>query len=297
MASPAKRPRNEGKNKQFFVKQARKGPRNFIEVGDKGFLVTCNFRERDSIRECYMLLNEYHNKSNKQESGVKAEAVKTEEADDDIESQLKDQIAKTKQEVKDRAQNFNSVDTGVQNLIFIKTTIPDPVKLGTEIIRDLAESKKKKTKVTLRFLPIETVCKANIADIKSAGDKLFDKHFTEPTTFGINFNKRFNNDVSREEVIKELADIVSQKNEANKVNLKEPQKSIIVEIIKGHCLLTVVNDFLKLKKYNVNELWTKRDVTTEEGSEEVPSQEEEAEKGSSQEEEAEKDSPSKADDL
>jgi hypothetical protein len=53
MSSPAKkprtdgkRPRTDGKSKSFYSKQARKPQRNTIEVGDKGFLVTCNFKER-----------------------------------------------------------------------------------------------------------------------------------------------------------------------------------------------------------------------------------------------------------
>jgi hypothetical protein len=37
-----------------------------------------------------------------------------------------------------------------------------------------------------------------------------------------------------------------------------------VEIIKGNCLISVVPDFLKLKKYNVNELWDKKDKETDE---------------------------------
>lgn len=76
------------------------------------------------------------------------------------------------------------------------------------------------------MLPIEIVCKAKMEDIKNAAGELFDKHFLkEPSTFAINFNKRFNNDIQRDEVIKELADLVSMKNIGNKVNLKDPQVS------------------------------------------------------------------------
>lgn len=255
MASPAKKPRHESKPKQFYAKQARKQYRHQLEVGDSGFLVTCNFKERDSIRECYGLLNEYHNKISKD---VKVEE-KPEENDDDIASQLQDQITKTKQETKERSQKFQQIDTGVPNLIFIKASIDNTLELGTMIIRDLAETKKKKTKFTLRLLPIETVCKAQMSEITQAAEKLFDKHFMEPVTFGINFNRRYNNDVSRDEVIKKLADIVTSKNPLNKVHLKEPQRSIIVEVVKGHCLLSVVPDYVQLKKYNVNELWAKRE--------------------------------------
>ena len=259
MASPAKKPRNEGKTKAFFTKQARKSSRNSIEPGDKGFLVTCNFKERDSIRECYQLLNEYYKKLNPEDSNKEQD-----DDEDDISSQLQDQIAKTTKEMKERSFKFVSTETGIHNLIFIKTTIDDPLTLGTTIIRDLAETKKKRTKVTLRFVPITTICKAKMEDIKDAAGLLFDKHFLkEPSTFGIIFRKRFNNDIQREEVIKELAELVALKNIGNKVKLDDPQKTIVVEIIKGNCLLSVLPDYLKLKKYNLNELWGKKEEPAE----------------------------------
>lgn len=155
---------------------------------------------------------------------------------------------------------------GCQNCVFIRTTIDDPVKLGALIVRDLAETKAKKTKFTLRMLPIETVCKAKLEAIVEAGGLLFDKYFIKkPSTFSINFSRRYNSDIQRDDVIKELADLVALKNPLNKVNLKEPEQSVIVEIIKGHCLLSVLPDYLKLKKYNLNELWAKGD-STEDGS-------------------------------
>lgn len=153
---------------------------------------------------------------------------------------------------------FNYIDTGVQNLLFIRFT-EDPLPLGTAIIRDLYESKVKKTKVTLRFIPVQCVCKAKIEDIVNAAGALFDQHFLkEPSTFAINFNKRYNNDISRDEVIKQLAELVQMKHPLNKVNLKEPQQSIIVEIIKGQCLIAVLPDYLKMKKYNIHELWDRK---------------------------------------
>lgn len=51
MSSPAKRQKFNNKSKGYFQKQARKNDRGALDVGDKGFLVTCNFKERDSIRE------------------------------------------------------------------------------------------------------------------------------------------------------------------------------------------------------------------------------------------------------
>lgn len=187
----------------------------------------------------------------------------------DVEDELKRDIEKAKKENEVKAHLFNYIDTGVQNLLFIRSTIEDPQKLGTAIVRDLFTTKAKKTKVTLRFLPVQSVCKAKIEDITNAAGLLFDRYFLkEPSTFGINFNKRYNNDIQRDEVIKELAELVQMKHPLNKVNLKEPQLSIIVEIIKGYCMLSVVPDYLKMKKYNLHELW-ERNMNSENVKEET----------------------------
>lgn len=262
MSSPAKKSRPDGKAKSYFIKQARKHGGS-IEVGDQGFLVTCNFKERDSIRECYQLLNEYSKKLFPEDQGE----GEGEDDNDDITSQLQSQIEKTNKEMKERAHKFSSVATGVQNLLFIKSVV-DPLTLGVNVIRDLAETKKKRTKVTLRFIPVEAVCKANMEDLKSAAGLLFDKHFLkEPSTFGIIFHRRFHHDLQREEVIKELADLVTSKNIGNTVNLTEPKQSIIIEVIKNICLITVLPDYFKLKKYNINELWERKEEDKKEDKE------------------------------
>lgn len=212
-------------------------------------MVTCNFKERDATKECFKLLNEYH----KGDDEIQVEQPA--EDDDDIAGQLQKEIEKTQKEVKERNQLFTSVTTGVQNLLFIRSAIGDPTELGVKIMRDLAATKLKKTKFTLRMLPIAAVSKSKIEDITNAAGELFDKHFLkEPCTFAINFNKRYNHDVSRDTVINELASLVSMKNPLNKVNLKEPQKSIVVEVVKGLCMIAVVPDYLKLKRYNLHEL-------------------------------------------
>lgn len=153
---------------------------------------------------------------------------------------------------------FQSVDTGANGVVFIKSQIDEFYELGEKIIRDLFTTQQKKTKFTNRMLPIMRTCRAKLDDIINTSGELFDQHFLkEPCTFAINFNKRLNNDIQRDDVIKELAALVSQKNMRNKVNLKEPKKTILVEVIKGLCCITVVTDYILLKKYNLNELTSK----------------------------------------
>lgn len=60
--------------------------------------------------------------------------------------------------------------------------------------------------------------------------------------------------MNREEVIKELAGIVGSLNSENKVDLTNPQYTVVVEIIKAVCCLSVVKDYMLFRKYNLQEV-------------------------------------------
>lgn len=236
-----------------------------LEPGIKGFLATCNFREKDCVRECYNLLNEYANldENTETDAPVEPEQPKTENAsesddveEEDISTQLANEIKTMTESSKLDRTRFQQVETKTPNCVFIKTSIADPIGLGVKIVRDIAATKKQKTRILLRFIPVEVVCKASVEDIKNAAGKLFDQYFlnVEPKTFSIVVNKRYNNSVDRMAIIRELADIVAFKNVQHKVDLKNAELSVVVEIIKGLCCLTVLPDYNELKKFNLVEL-------------------------------------------
>ncbi|XP_061392792.1 THUMP domain-containing protein 1 homolog [Musca vetustissima] len=260
---PAKKQRFQ--NKKKFYQPSKK---QYLEVGHKGFLATCNFQEKDCVRECYNILNQYadelygpetfeESSANDKPNNPTEEETKTEEPaeSDDIADALQKQIDATQQKAKQTKRRFQVVDTGATNCIFIKTTLAEPASITKHIVKDIAETKKQKTRYLLRLLPIEIVCKANNKDIVDSAGQLCDKYFlNEPTTFSIVFNKRFNNDINRDTLIKELADIIHAKNVKHKVDLKYAKKSLIVEVIKGLCCLSVAEDYMAMKKYNLVEL-------------------------------------------
>lgn len=78
------------------------------------------------------------------------------------------------------------VETGVNNVIFIKSTVLDTLEVVSSIIKDIHETKKPKTRYLLRMLPVQIVCKAYMDDIKSKANKLFENYFSqEPKTYSI----------------------------------------------------------------------------------------------------------------
>ncbi|XP_055601677.1 THUMP domain-containing protein 1 homolog [Uranotaenia lowii] len=279
----AKRPRmdgqkqrNKGDKRNYYAKSAAPagggGRRKaFLEPGQRGFMITCNMRERDCIRESYMLLNEYADElygkleETKPVENQKATEDNTEEDDgeaEDISVLVQKQAESVRQEK--RQFRFESVETGAKNCCFISTILKDPKELGLHILRALAEKKELKSRFILRMMPIEVVTRANIKDIQNAAGPLFDRYFLkEPKTFSIVFNRRFNNAIQRDEVIDALAKLVSSKNMGNKANLKSPDLAVIVEIVKGLCLISVVPDYFVLRKFNVVELCAKKEQTEE----------------------------------
>lgn len=261
--------RRKMNNKGQYQSQYHSKPRNFLEPGVRGFLATCNFNEKECVRECYNLLNEYADQlENENEAAIASDKVESkstfddsgtaadEPDEEDISTLLENEINSIKTAQRTGEHRFQQIETKVKNCVFIRTTVPDPNALGVYIMRNLAETKQRKTRMLLRFLPVDAVCKANIEDIKNAAGKLFDKVFlnTEPTTFSVIVNKRFNNSIDRMHIIQGLAELIDFKSTAHKVDLKTPKVSVVCEIVKGHCCISILPDYFKLKKYNVHEL-------------------------------------------
>ncbi|KAJ8731964.1 hypothetical protein PYW08_014694 [Mythimna loreyi] len=266
------------KKKKFYFRKRRN--KYFLEPGFRGFFCTCNFREKDCVKEVYNLLNEYAGKlypdlGLEQQSAVPESAAPEDRSDSesedetDIGDMLRREVDSLKKDSQKslRHKRFQVVETGASNCIFVKTNLPSPEELTTAIIKDLVTTRLSKTRHVLRLLPIMATCKANLPDIMECAGKLFDKYFLkQSSSFAIIFNKRFNSSVCRDLIIKELAEMVVLKNANNKADLKNPGLCIIVEIIKGICLLSIVDNYFTYKKYNLNELSKDEASNDSEGS-------------------------------
>lgn len=267
MASPVQQPlpsgggKRKGKAQYVPAKRARRcdggGPRQ-LEPGLQGILITCNMNERKCVEEAYSLLNEYGDDlfgpekfpdKDRQSSGSEGE-------DDDVEAALKKEVGDIKASTEMRLRRFQSVESGANNVVFIRTLGIEPEKLVHHILQDMYKTKKKKTRVILRMLPISGTCKAFLEDMKKYAETFLEPWFKAPNkgTFQIVYKSRNNSHMNREEVIKELAGIVGSLNSENKVDLTNPQYTVVVEIIKAVCCLSVVKDYTLFRKYNLQEV-------------------------------------------
>ncbi|XP_042758912.1 THUMP domain-containing protein 1-like [Panthera leo] len=276
MVAPVQQPpqssggKRKGKARYVQAKRARRcdggGPPQ-LEPGLQGILITCDTNERKCVEEAYSLLNEYGDDvygpekftdKDQQPSGSEGE-------DDDVEAALKKEASDIKASTEMKLRRFQSVESGANNVVFIRTLGIEPEKLVHHILQDKYKTKKKKTRVILRMLPISGTCKAFLEDMKKYAETFLEPWFKAPNkgTFQIVYKSRNNIHMNREEVIKELAGIVGSLNSENKVDLTNPQYTVVVEIIKAVCCLKKKKNNLwniyAMEYYSsVKKEWTKR---------------------------------------
>lgn len=253
--------KRKGKAQYVQAKRARRGPGGGprqLAPAMQGILITCNMNERKCVEEAYSLLSEYGDDlfgpekftdNDQQPSGSEGE-------DEDVEAALKKEVGDIKTSTEMRLRRFQSVESGANNVVFIRTLGIEPEKLVHHILQDMYKTKKKKTRVILRMLPVSGTCKAFLEDMKKYAETFLEPWFKAPKkgTFQIVYKSRNNSHTNREEVIKELAGIVGSLNSENKVDLTNPQYTVVVEIIKAVCCLSVVKDYMLFRKYNLQEV-------------------------------------------
>ncbi|KAM8878610.1 THUMP domain-containing protein 1 [Spinachia spinachia] len=262
MSAASNDPKKRGK-KRYAAGNRHGGKRwrgsRELEVGMQGILITCNMNERRCTAEAFNLLNEYADElfgPEKLQDNTASSSDKEEEEEDeeDVDLALKKEVAQLKTVKQER--RFQSLDSGANNVIFIKTQNLESDKLVHRILSDLQATKKKKSRVILRMLPVTGTCKAFEEDILKYLTTFLEPWFKTPncSTFQIAFKARNSSHNKREEIIKSVAGLVGKLNPKNKVDLTNPQLTIIVEVIKAVCCVSVVKDYALFRKYNVQEV-------------------------------------------
>nr|XP_022908817.1 THUMP domain-containing protein 1 [Onthophagus taurus] len=221
-----------------------------LEPGMKGFLCTFNNREKECIREAYNVLNKYADElygPETLECDLNPEQSES-NIEDDLEKELKELKAKNV-----KKKRFQVVKSGAKNVLFVRTTIEDPVTLATLIMNELKNSKSPQTRFLYRLIPIQVTCKAYIDDIKNVlKESILGNHFKDnDKSFSIVYNHRNNNHLERDTVIKSVADLIEEIPGKHPVNLNNPDVSIVIEIIKNVALLAIVHNYVDMKKFNL----------------------------------------------
>ncbi|XP_020230117.1 protein hsr-9 [Cajanus cajan] len=169
-----------------------------------------------------------------------------------IEEELKELGDKNK-------RRFVKLDSGCNGVVFVQMKKRDGDKSPTDIVHRIvtsaASTRKHMSRFILRILPIEVSCYASKEEISRAIKPLVEQYFPvetqTPQKFAVLYEARANTGVDRMEIIDAVAKSVPG---PHKVDLKNPDKTIVVEIARTVCLIGVIEKYKELSKYNLRQL-------------------------------------------
>jgi len=244
--------------KSYYINQAKKRKRQFVlEAGLSGVLVTCMNKERNCIHEAYNLLNEYADKLYGPEQIEKNDGSQSNSDDEDIQKSLEREV-KAMQEQPVQQRRFQVVESSVTNCLFIKSTVENPCHLIHTILSDIVESGASKSRYIQRMLPVSVTCKAHPKDVVKAAEPIIEQYFgaSEPEvkTYYITTRARNNTSTDLKQVLPDLVSLMQSKYSRHKVDYKTPELVISVEVLCKVACISILKDFNRLRKYNLQEV-------------------------------------------
>uniref|UniRef100_A0A0E0MGF1 THUMP domain-containing protein n=1 Tax=Oryza punctata TaxID=4537 RepID=A0A0E0MGF1_ORYPU len=161
---------------------------------------------------------------------------------------------------------FATLDSGCNGCIFIqmhkRDGDPGPVEIVQNMMSSAASTRKHMSRLSfsmyarfiLRVLPTEVTCYASEEEITKAISPLVEKYFPKESSvykFAVLYEARSNTGIDRMKIINAVAKSVPQ---PHKVDLSNPDRTIIVQIAKTICMIGVVERYKELAKFNLRQL-------------------------------------------
>ncbi|GAV65037.1 THUMP domain-containing protein [Cephalotus follicularis] len=181
-----------------------------------------------------------------------SENVEEKAIDKLIEAELKELGDKNK-------RRFVNLDSGCNGVVFVQMRKrdgdPGPKDIVQHMMTSAAATRKHMSRFILRVLPVEVACYASEEEISRAIKPLVEQHFPvetqSPQKFAVLYEARANTGIERMKIINSVAKSVPG---PHKVDLSNPDKSIIVQIVKTVCLIGIVEKYKELGKFNLRQL-------------------------------------------
>ncbi|GEQ67039.1 hypothetical protein JCM33374_g702 [Metschnikowia sp. JCM 33374] len=264
---------NGNKNKKYKVS-------GFIDPNTTGVYATCNRgRELGCRKELVRLLSEkieklypdWENHVEDEEAQEEDNDKKTEETEAtkepkelSVEEKIQEELESmkgTKGRRKAVHPLLQPMELGCECLVFVKVRKPAvPVELVHALCEEASITKQKNTKFTQKLTPITFSVSASMEELTKLAEKVLKPHFhaedQEPVTFAIQVTRRNFNTLEKEDIIKHVASIVGRENN-HKVDLKNFDKLIMIECFKNNIGMSVVSDFRKFEKFNLQQIFEK----------------------------------------
>lgn len=262
-----------------------------IDPNTSGVYATCNRGKEQQCRK--ELMNLFSEKIEEYFDLSKAEDEDNDEHEEEESGSIEDQIQKELAEMKDAKVSkkgfLRPIELGCECLVFIKCRKPiDPEVLVQNICKESYDSKVKTTRYTQKLTPVTFSVSPTIDEVKKLAKLVLAPHFHQQKDqksfkFAIQVAKRNFNVIPKSEIIQTIAECVGR-DHGHQVDLKDYDKLIMVECYKSNLGMSVVNNYLKYSKFNLQQIYENNlqdnensRVNPKEKKEQVKSEEEEVE--------------------
>ncbi|GLU19298.1 hypothetical protein SLE2022_355570 [Rubroshorea leprosula] len=156
-------------------------------------------------------------------------------------------------------RHFLNLDSGCNGVVFVQMQKrdgdPSPKDIVQHMMTSAASTRKHMSRFILRVLPVEVACYASEEEISAAMKSLVEQYFPaetqNPQKFAVLYEARANTGVDRMKIINSVAKSVPA---PHKVDLSNPDMTIVVEIVKTVCLIGVAEKYKELAKFNLRQL-------------------------------------------
>ncbi|KAI5959735.1 uncharacterized protein KGF55_004967 [Candida pseudojiufengensis] len=260
----AKRKHIENSKSSSYKKQ-KPNSSTTLDPNTSGIYVTCaRNKEKLAIEELMSILSEK----------VEDLIEKSDDEDNDetkkelsIEEKIKAELLELEVTTKNKKSNLlQPSKLDCECVVFIKTKKPiDPVKLVYDISKDCYNSGVKNTRYTQKLTPITDSCSATgenpTEQLKLLSQRILKPHFhnekdQKPIKFAIQVSRKNFSILTSDEIKKLVAETIGRDHN-HTVDLKNYDKLIIVECYKTNVGMSVVEDYLKYSKFNLQQIYDK----------------------------------------
>ncbi|CAE6427916.1 unnamed protein product [Rhizoctonia solani] len=223
--------------------------------------MTVKGKEKQATNELYEIIESISDRLWPKTPPTTEATVELDKAEEEEEEDIEKQLAKELSDI-NKPKTKNTTDrriaicpTDTACVIYIATKSPiDPVEVVLRHMEQVAQAGVSGTRALVRLVPASGICAANMPAITLLATELLTKAFSgesiEPKKYKIELRIRSHKVLAKDEVIKCIAQCVPS-DKGHTVDLTNQDTTILVELFKGICTISVVSEYEKYKRFNV----------------------------------------------
>ncbi|KLT45515.1 hypothetical protein CC85DRAFT_306697 [Cutaneotrichosporon oleaginosum] len=170
----------------------------------------------------------------------------------DIEDMVRRELDELSAQSTRQSQRFRVCKRDTVCMLYINVLPPlDPIALVRHIIERCERTGRCSFRFIQRLTPVSATAHADIESLRRIAAQVLPGPFSGgPKKFGIQVATRNSNALERLQMIKAVAEEVTKLSPEHTVDLKNPDRTIMIELFKTVLGISVVENFEKYKKFN-----------------------------------------------